>query len=442
MENVLAGFAEIDITPEQPENFELIGFNRSDNFAKGVLHRLKAQVLILQSSLEICCLATIDSIGITTELTNQLREHIANELTTSRENVMVCYSHTHAAPDAAANNGKYFRLLVPKIVVAVKNASASLFPIKAVWGIAKNTIGSNRRGSGSFDERLGVLKIAHALTSKTELLLLHITTHPNVLTSDNLFISSDYFGPTRDLLEKEFSCKVMLVQGAAGNIRSKFRQRNADMLEEQPLEAAKIQLNDVQKKEIYEESLAALAKNAEEIKKSVVAVFDHLTPKVIYRLKMWSTWQTFIADVPSNQRAQEIALEAKKEAGIDGANWLKEVARLNKAQITQQTTQREIQFLVLNKGGICGVPDEPMSEIALMIQQKSQDDLLFFGGYTNGYEGYLADEKEYDCGGYEVLWSNLIYFPYYHHVMPFNRDTAEKLSDHIAEKWRNLVKKD
>ena len=49
---------------------------------------------------------------------------------------------------------------------------------------------------------------------------------------------------------------------------------------------------------------------------------------------------------------------------------------------------------------------------------------------------YLPDAKEYDAGGYEVLWSNLIYFQYHGRVMPLDRDTAVKLADAAAALWR------
>lgn len=129
----------------------------------------------------------------------------------------------------------------------------------------------------------------------------------------------------------------------------------------------------------------------------------------------------------------------KKEAGIDGSDWLEEVERLNKAGIKYQTVAKEIQFFALNNGCLCGVADEPMCEIALEIQHKAQDNMIFFGGYTNGYEGYLPDTEEYDKGGYEVLWSNLTYYIHYNRVMPLNRDTADKLSSFAAVTWKNTL---
>lgn len=437
--NVLAGFSEIDITPEKLDECELIGFNRPDSTARGIMHPLKAQVLIFQSDAQIYCLIAVDSIGFSTALTNRLRDSIAEQLNTHRENIMVCFSHTHSAPNAAANKAAYFEFAHHKIKKAVIEASLKMFPMKAAWGIAENTLGINRRiEATSMDKRIGILKINDAITNNTKLLLLRVTAHANVLTSDNYLISSDYFGLTRELLEKEYNCKVMMTQGAAGNVRSRYRQKNADFLEEHPLEASKILLDTQTKKAIFDESIAALNKNVSEIYKAVMSVMDKIYPTTIYRLKMTSDILTFFADVPSVNRALEIVSEAAN-AGIDGKDWLDEVQKLNVCGIKSQEAKKEVQFLCINNGCLCGVADEPMCEIAIDIQKKAHDSLIFFGGYTNGYEGYLPTAKEYDKGGYEVLWSNLIYYKYYNRVMPLNRDTSENLANIVVQKWKEIL---
>ncbi len=437
--NVLSGFSEIDITPEKFEDCELIGFNRRDSTARGILHPLKAQVLLFQSKTQIYCLIAVDSIGFSTGLTNVMRCSVSNQLNTKKENIMVCFSHTHSAPDAAANNSAYFKYALQKIVCAAGEAQSNMFPISAAWGIAENPIGINRRKDAVvMDKRLGILKINDAVSNKTKLILLRITAHANVLTSDNFFISADYFGLTRDLLEKKYKCKVIMTQGASGNVKSMYRQKNADFLEEHPLEALNVPINLQTKRGDFEESIIALERNADEIYKAVNSVINKIYPSPIYRLNVKSEISTFFADVPSNKRALKIVSEAAT-AGIDGTEWLEEVKRLNEKNIKTQEAKKELQFLCVNDGCLCGIADEPMCEIALDVQEKVKNNFVFFGGYTNGYEGYLSTASEYDKGGYEVLWSNLIYYKYYNRVMPLNRDSSDSLVNIIARIWKSIV---
>lgn len=438
--SVMVGFSEVDITPESIAECELVGFYRPENNAKGILDKLKAQVLLIQSDNNKYCLIAIDSIGFTIELTNCLREDVAKKISTKRENVMICFSHTHSAPNAAANELEYFKFVYSKILEAVKVCSQDLFPVKACWGIAENNIGVNRRGRFEvIDNQIGILKLSDAVTNENKITIIRVGVHANILTSDNFLISSDFFGTARTKIENKYGCKTMLIQGASGNIKPKYRQSNADYLEIHAVEAAKNIVDDKLAEELYNQSLESLQKTALELLSSLDKVFEELKPMPIFKLNMFSVFQTFYADVPTLENAKRIADEAKRMAGMDGTEWLEEVARLNLSNIKKQKTDKEIQFFCINDGCFCGIADEPMCEIALDIQKKSDKGVIFFNGYTNGYEGYLASAEEYDRGGYEVLWSNLQYFKYYNRVMPLNRESAELLAGYIADIWNQYM---
>ena len=92
--------------------------------------------------------------------------------------------------------------------------------MEAAWGIGENTVGVNRRNEPEqMDGRLGILKLAARDGKEPEVLLIRVTAHANVLSGDNYFISADYIGAARKRLEEAYGCPVMMVQGAAGDIR-------------------------------------------------------------------------------------------------------------------------------------------------------------------------------------------------------------------------------
>jgi len=168
-------------------------------------------------------------LGFTVELSYTLRGLVADKLNTTREK-MLRFSHTHSAPNA--QNKEYYDFICNRILDAVSAAQKDTEPATAVWGIAKNDIGINRHSVNEpVDSRLGILKITSAVTSKMKVLLLRVTAHGNVLSSDNYLISSDCFGCTRELLEKKYKCNIMLVQGASGDMRPRYQQYNAEYLE-------------------------------------------------------------------------------------------------------------------------------------------------------------------------------------------------------------------
>jgi hypothetical protein len=405
--NVLLGFAEVDITPSF--NVQTIGFNRRDNSSRGILHRLFAQISVWNSNEGTCCLVTIDHIGFSAKESNLLRDEIASKLHITCDKVMLCFSHTHAAPNISIE-AKYFHFLREQVIFGVSEAEKNIAPIKVIWGITEADIGINRRDEqGVLDRRIAVLKIVDADSSNLRLLILRVTAHGNVLLRDNYLISSDFIGVTRKLLEEKYNCKVMITQGASGNVKPK-----------------------------YAGSLEALDKMALEVSNAITNCIESLKPHRIEKISMFSQTETFFADVPTLERAKEISDEAMSENNIDGTNWLKEVARLHSENITQQSKGIEMQYFMLNNGCFCGVSNEIMCELAVDVVKVCNDEFIYFGGYTNGCDGYLPTADEYDKGGYEVLHSYLIYYIYHGTVMPLNRDTADKLVRIVIENWMKM----
>jgi len=435
--SVLAGFGEADITPDWLT--ELVGFLRVDSMSRGVLCPLVSQVLVWAMGDKRFCTVTIDSIGFTKELANVLRDIISERIGSSRDEVMICFSHTHSAPNAGTDQ-KYYKYVCRRVLSAVDDALKDMVPIEAAWGSASANIGVNRRGKDDVvDDRIGMLKIKDSLTGAVKVLILRVAAHANVMTSDNYLLSPDYFGPTRDLIEHNYGCKVMMIQGAAGDIRPRYQQDNAEYLEIHSYEASLCEVDPDEKEKYFLQSREALSKMTSAINDAVAGVWDKLITRKIYKLGMFSDKYPFSAEVPDMDRAVEIADEAKREAGIDGTVWLDEVQRLLNVGIKSQQVEIEIQFFILNDGCLCGAPNETMCEIALDIQAGFPNNTVLFNGYTNGIDSYLPTSAEYEKGGYEVLWSNLIYFVYYRHVMPLDKDTAKHLTALVRDRVRNLL---
>ncbi len=430
------GFAQVDITPTT--SVEMVGFGRPDNRSRGTLSRLLAQIMLWEGAGERACIVAIDSIGFTVEEANRVRAAIAEKLHLAREKVMLCFSHTHSAVNVGQEEA-YFASAITKILEGIDRAIQSLAPIKAVWGHTEAEIGVNRRNKdGVLDKRIGVLKLADAATNKTRAIVLRLSAHANVLTSDNYMISSDFIGVARSELEKRYGCRVIITQGASGNIRPKYQHSQAILMEEHPHEAERMLRDGELGKRIVSESMEALAKMAAEIERAVGGMADSLVPQSVYRLCMFSETQSFAAEVPTTRRAMEIAEEAKREADIDGTGWLREVERLHDEGIKQQIAEIEVQYFVLNDGCLCGIPQEAMCEIAVEIASRVHNPRIYFGGYTNGCSGYLPTQAEYAKGGFEVLWSYMIYYAAHRRVMPLNPETADVLVQSVVAKWNQM----
>ena len=197
------GYGERDITPDYP--ITMVGFYRADNLSKGILDRLYTQCALFNFDNEYSCIITIDSIGFTIEDSNYLRDTIGKVLKITRDKIMICLSHTHSAPNNVIERS-YFDFICCKTLEAVNEAAANMNGVKAAWGSFETNIGENRRSENkSLDKRAGILKISDSKSGDIKLILLRVTAHANILSSDNYFISADYFGAIKKFLKEKYN---------------------------------------------------------------------------------------------------------------------------------------------------------------------------------------------------------------------------------------------
>jgi hypothetical protein len=422
------GFAQADITPSA--QVQTIGFGRGDEWSRGVERALMAQVSVWRLGEETCCLAAIDHIGFSREHAGALRGEIGAILGVSGEKVMLCFSHTHSAPNDSLEP-EWYASARESILACAREALQNMSPVRAAWGNALSDIGVNRRAeSAPLDRRAGILKVEDVNTGVLKLLLLRLTAHANALKGDNYLLSPDFFGAVRDRLGQAYGCAVMVTQGASGNVAPKYYKS-----ETIPVDASD--------PERFVRSETALDDMAGEVLRAVGGVLPGLRPRYVERLQMVSAVLTLCADVPSTERAREIAAEARALAGIDGEGWLREVKRLSDAGIKSQSEAVEIQYFAVNDGCFAGVPNEIMCEFALRASDALGNDAFHLGGYTNGCAGYFPTEEEYDKGGCEVYWSMLIYYIYHGRVAALNRDSASLLVDEVIRRApKGLLRRD
>ncbi len=412
------GYAQVDITPA--ESMELVGFYREDNVSKGVQSPLLAQVAVWEDE-EWYCLITVDSLGFMKDMTDLLREKVGRGLGVSKDKVMVCFSHTHAAPNADSEK-QYFEMICEKALMAVEQAMADLKPVSVGYGNAEVNIGVNRRPNGTkIDKRAGFLLAHDEKEQKNRLLLVRLTAHGNVLKADNYRISPDYFGEVRETLQKQYGCPVMVVQGAAGNIAPKYFDS-----ENTPVDARGPE---------FVRTKDALNCMAEEVRKKFAGSMAQMTLTTEGTVRMSSKEMTLYAEVPSLEVAKQIASEAKQFCGIDGSEWLAEVNQLRENGIQQQEEKVEVQYFSVGDWCLCGVPYELMTEFALQGVEQTGNKFFYINGYTNGCLSYFPMKEEFDKGGYEVYWSMLIYYKYFHRVFPFEQESGEALLKFMIEHY-------
>lgn len=118
---------------------------------------------------------------------------------------------------------------------------------------------------------------------------------------------------------------------------------------------------------------------------------------------------------------------------MNADEWLAIVLEKYEQGMRRLSTDLEVQLFQVNDGIFSGIPMEPFSETALEMKEILQNELAFFGGYMNGYIGYLPTKEEFSYGGYEVELSPVVYGPVTNLLMPPEENTAELVVKRVME---------
>lgn len=404
------GVCKVDITP--PIGIDFVGYHRETGI-NNIEERIYGTVFVFEKGEMKTVFISIDNIGMLVEDTNMIREQVASELHVPFERITVVYTHTHSGPETVGDNPlvqSYKTILVNNVVHGAVTANKNLERCEVGWGVTTGDIGVNRRErtsdgrakmgtniEGVVDKRIGMLAIRNAETKELSGIIVFCTAHPNVLKGDSDVLSADYPGMTREILEKIVNCPVMIVQGAAGNVNAKYRG-----------------------------SKEALKQMAYTLSGHVLTMLPTVTYSPIVNVRtISSTMQMKLQDIPEIDEIRSMAQLAEKQWGVNTDEWLTIVLEKCKQGTRQLRINLEVQLFQVNDGMFSGIPMEPFSETALKVKERLQNELAFFGGYTNGYVGYLPTKKEFEYGGYEVELSPVVYGPVTNLLMPPEENTAE-----------------
>ncbi|GAE42015.1 neutral/alkaline non-lysosomal ceramidase N-terminal domain-containing protein [Bacillus mycoides] len=412
------GVCKVDITP--PIGIDFIGYHR-DTGINNIEEHIYGTIFVFEKDEMKTVFISIDNIGMLVEDTTMIRERVASELNEPLQQITVVYTHTHSGPETVGDHPlikSYKTILLNNVVQGAITANNNMRSCEVGWDVTTGDIGVNRRErtpdgkakmginiEGIVDKRIGVLAMRNAESKELAGVIVFCTAHPNVLKGDSDVLSADYPGMTREILEKIVNCPVIIVQGATGNVNAKYRG-----------------------------SQEALKQMAYVLSGHVLTILPTVTYRPIVNLRtISSTMQMKLKDIPEIEEIKRMAQLAEKQWGVNTEEWLTIVLEKHRRNIQQVSIDLEIQLFQINDGIFSGIPMEPFSETALEMKESVQNELAFFGGYTNGYIGYLPTKEEYAYGGYEVELNPVVYGPVTNLLMPPEENTAELIVQRVTE---------
>jgi len=394
----------VNITP--PIGMALGGYMGRDHGSEGIMDDLFAKVLVLSDGNEKAVLVTAEVAALDYHITKRVRNIVQKNTDIRGENIMVTASHTHSGPNACRResnyawmnigdsdvNSAYYTLLCENIANAVIWANNNLEEIKIGMGRGSLVgLGSNRQDPNkTFDSEVYVLRIDNKYDEPIAVVV-NYACHPTVLSENNYFVSGDFPSYMMRGISKLYpKCEAMFIQGAAGNISSRYNRRSSGFDEARRMgemlagEVIKVMNTVLMVDEIdinaFNLPVEIPVRNFDPDEKCIKKIED--AKNNLDRLKKEGASEKIMRAAVVTLQGAEINYMLKKSLDIKAFN-------------------TEMQLIKLGETVIVSVPGELFNEIGIKIKRLSEKYHIIIAGYANDYIGYILTTESYDEDNYE-----------------------------------------
>ena len=436
MNHLIIGIGRSDITPAPGTPHAGWGAQTHQR-GVGADLPLYATALVLSDNARQIALVDVDYGGFDDEWLGSIVGEIAKLTQIPRDHIRLSYTHTHSGPNTfrlqVISEGldmvkSYMQGLAFRIAGAVWQAQQNLKPARV--GATKGECGINvnrrlrlpdgrvvigRNWQGAVDRTVRVIRF-DGLDEKPIATIVHYACHPTIMAWQNQYVTPDYPGMVRKVVEQQMGGVCLFLQGAAGNIGPR-RGFTGDLAVYQNLGR------------ILGLHAAALAAEIETLprRESMIGLLESGTTIGLYQDEVVEPEaptldirsRTLRLPIRSHPDPAELETKAEKlrhELSEARRNGSEEQIRAATARAVQAGMDAEraslyfgkrhiewpLQGIRIGSIALLAVPGEPFIEIGQQIVKSSPFPHTLFSGYSNGGFGYLPTRAAFEEGGYEV----------------------------------------
>jgi hypothetical protein len=290
---------------------------------------------------------------------------------------------------------------------AIAMARAGMESVDLLVGVAETEgIAANRNDPlAPYDPRLTVLATRRG-DGSLQAVICHFACHPTILGADNQLVSADFPGALREAVGVAFdrdgrSPAVLFVNGAAGDVSTRFTRRAQDAGEVSRVGAA----------------LAMAAVEALENASPLAGSIRHgrTTVRLPPRARHPVESRAVAARVRSHEGLDLLSAAQLRvaETRAQGAAMMESLAQIPDTAIPDEL---ELEAWALGDVVLVAVPGELFTSLGRLIESEAAGTTLLLG-YANGYVGYLTDILAHESETYEALAS------------PFEPEAGERVAE-------------
>ena len=396
------GAARVDVTPtgsELPGNY------------LGVLDRVYARAIVLESGTARAALITVDAGIISDGIWQAVTRQIEAELRIPSVNVLLTATHTHSVPGPPAAG------YAEKIVEAARLAQQKLVPARVGYGTGESYINVNRQitdpktgkwwegpnREGPSDKTVAVLKF-ESLSGEPLAVYYNYAVH-GVIAGQLDQISGDIPGASSRYIEDASGGSVVAVwsTGASGDQNPIYFQQTYDLREIRIKDYA-TRGSDISNAmppggQGLDRNNAAVARLMNQQRQMVSSMGQFLGEEVLYVMRNIERTDTEVRVSGSQKTIQCPGRERTNDGRAGSEGTYKEAGPV------------EIRLGLLQVGDVMigAVNAEVFSPIAQRLKRESPFKATMMATLTNGSarSGYIPDDASYGKYTFEVLSSRL-----------------------------------
>ena len=382
-----------------PVGTPLGGYAARTASAAGTLDELTVGALVLERAGERFVVVAADVVAVDAALADEIAAAAGRD----RGELALCASHTHSGPagvvarlhpaDPDRLDPRLRSRFTETAVVAIGTARSRMETVEVLFGRSATAGAAANRNdiAGPYEPTMAVLATRRG-DGSLQAAVVHFACHPTILGADNRRVSADFPGALRralaaDLGRQEDAPVILYVNGAAGDISTRFTRRAQDAGEVERIGAA----------------LAIAAETALERAQPLRGPIRHGHATV----PLPSRRRTRDGNIPSPGIASTAYVAPPSSAGqqriaetkTQGAAMLAALSALPEEVIPEEL---RLDAWLLGDLPLVAIPGELFASLGRAIGNPETTLVL---GYANGYAGYLADRTAYIAETYEALAS-------------------------------------
>lgn len=434
-----AGVARVDISPKVGVAHAGWGAQTHQVSLGNDMPLLVTALVVTNHDIELA-IVDVDILLFTPEQDQDIRQLISDESGIPFDNIRLAYTHTHSGPitfsqwikDGIDLAKEWWSTIPVACARAVVDAKNSLSQARTGFGRGSCEININRRParnngelftgrnwSGFVDHDVDVVGFDDA-DGNPIATIVNYAMHPTIMAHENQWVTPDFPGTLRSVVEHTVGGMCLFLQGASGNqgpvdgftgdLRV-YRKAGSRL----GAEASRVRLNidPLEREEHLDQILASGADlgiytdvptNESDDTVAVSNVSVELPSRDVLSLeaaqKAFDEREEQLETVRASGAAEEEVRRAVSD--VKRANIQLNVARLSDTYTRDGHIEVNVQSMRIGESVLVSIPVEPFAELADEIKKRSKTVNTIFSGFSNGHINYLPTDIAHEQGGYEI----------------------------------------